>query len=252
MTGMQQESVNGNGFLKASKCCGDGTNGSIPVPIDPEAVWQALSAVPGTGVCVVGTDGNCVYSSPESKRIYTGDENFDSKGKTLYDLFPKEWADERIGFIRQVVEMRKPLAVRQVWRGSQICMVMRPIFDAEERVSHILVLSRPMEAMEAMERCSEDQSVAESEFIELGELNVLTPRELVVLALLGQGLTLKEIAERLHRSFKTIDNHRASIGRKLRKTDRLALAKLAAQAGLRVRDAELKRITPKVGQSERA
>jgi DNA-binding CsgD family transcriptional regulator len=249
MTGMQQESINGSGFPRATRSCGSGNEGSIPVPIDPEAVWQALSAVPGIGVCVVDTDGNCVYSSPESMRIYTGDENFDTTGISLYELFPKEWADERMGYIRRVVESGEPLSVRQVWRGSQICMVMRPVFDTEERVSHILVLSRPMEAME---RCCEDQRVAESEFIELGELSVLTPRELVVLALLGQGLTLKEIAEKLHRSFKTIDNHRASIGRKLRKTDRLALAKLAAQAGLRVHDAELKRISPKIGQGERA
>ncbi len=248
MTGMK-ESVNGSGFSRAMKSPVSGTGESIPVPIDPEAVWQALSAVPGIGVCVVGTDGNCVYSSPESMRIYTGDENFKMMGRSIYDLFPKEWADERMGFVRQVVETREPMSVRQVWRGSQICMVMRPILDADGGVSHILVLSRPMETMES---CCQDSDMTESEFIELGELNVLTPRELVVLALLGQGLTLKEIAEKLHRSFKTIDNHRASIGRKLRKTDRLALAKLAAQAGLRVRDAELKRITPKTGQSERA
>lgn len=82
-----------------------------------------------------------------------------------------------------------------------------------------------------------------SAIVELGDLSVLTPRELAVLALLGEGLTLKQIAERLHRSFKTIDNHRASIGRKLRESDRVGLSKLALEAGLTLGDAELKRVS---------
>jgi DNA-binding NarL/FixJ family response regulator len=74
--------------------------------------------------------------------------------------------------------------------------------------------------------------LTQSSFVGLGPLDVLTARELTVLTLVGQGLTLKQIAERLERSFKTIDNHRASIGKKLRQTDRVALSIIAARAGL--------------------
>lgn len=230
----------------------NGNNSSeIPVPIEPDAVWQALSAAPGIGVCVMTVDGITVYTSAEHRRIYWGDEHdsFDTTGREFASMYPAEWVAERMGYVKRVVEERQPLAIRQVWRGHQILAVLRPVISPEGEVTHILCVSRPTENQDLTAQFGE---VAESEFIELGDLNVLTPRELVVLALLGQGLTLKEIAERLHRSFKTIDNHRASIGRKLRKTDRLALAQLAAQAGLRVRDAELQRVQRKGSRPKRA
>jgi DNA-binding CsgD family transcriptional regulator len=212
-------------------------------------VWQALSAAPGIGVCVLTIEGVCVYSSPENRRIYWGDDSVDTRGMSIERLFPAPWVEERMAFFQRVVDERRPVAVRQVWRGHQICLVIRPVFGRGDEVTHLLCLSRPTDSLDC---CSDFAEIAESEFVELGDLNVLTPRELVVLALLGQGLTLKEIAERLHRSFKTIDNHRASIGRKLRKTDRLALARLATQAGLRVRDAELQRVEHKSARLHRA
>ncbi len=217
---------------------------SIPVPIEPSAIWQALSATPGIGVCVLTAEGTCVHSSPEALRIYLDDPTIETVGRSLTDLFPKEWANERLAYIKQVVESRKPMAIRQVWRGVQMCMVIRPIIDCNDQVTNILMLTRPTQTLDSN---AEFPIMAESEFIELGSLSVLTPRELVVLALLGQGMTLKEIAERLHRSFKTIDNHRASIGRKLEATDRLELARLASMAGLRVQDAELKRVEVSLG-----
>ena len=63
-------------------------------------------------------------------------------------------------------------------------------------------------------------------------LENLTPREREVLAMIGQGLTLPEIAERLYRSLKTIETHRLSLGRKLNASNRVALARIAIAAGL--------------------
>lgn len=60
----------------------------------------------------------------------------------------------------------------------------------------------------------------------------LTRREREILALIGLGLTRGEIAARLHRSPKTIDNHRAAMMQKLDLHDRVGLARLAIRAGL--------------------
>jgi len=46
-------------------------------------------------------------------------------------------------------------------------------------------------------------------------LESLTPMECRVLALVGQFMTSKEIAGRLGISYRTVQNHRANIGRKL-------------------------------------
>lgn len=63
-------------------------------------------------------------------------------------------------------------------------------------------------------------------------LDSLTPREREVLTLVAQGLSLPEIAEKLHRSLKTIESHRLSIGRKLDASNRVELTRIAIGAGL--------------------
>ncbi len=63
-------------------------------------------------------------------------------------------------------------------------------------------------------------------------LEELTQRELDVLELVAKGLTLLEIAERLNRSIKTIESHRASLGKKLNASNRVELARIAIAAGL--------------------
>lgn len=78
--------------------------------------------------------------------------------------------------------------------------------------------------------------------VQLGKLGALTGRELEVLALLGQGLSIKEIASCLSRSVKTISRHRDAIGKKLAQSDRVRLAEMAWRAGLTVEDAERKRV----------
>ncbi|MEM9916097.1 MAG: LuxR C-terminal-related transcriptional regulator [Planctomycetota bacterium] len=76
----------------------------------------------------------------------------------------------------------------------------------------------------------------DADVIDLGELDLLSPRELVVVALLGRGLSLKETARTLHRSVRTIETQRDSIGRKLKLADRGALIKLVQRVGLTVDD----------------
>jgi two-component system response regulator NreC len=63
-------------------------------------------------------------------------------------------------------------------------------------------------------------------------LDLLTPRELQVLRLIGQGLSRLDIAKAIHRSPKTVDNHRAAIMEKLGIHDRVELARYAISEGL--------------------
>ncbi|MFI4860019.1 MAG: LuxR C-terminal-related transcriptional regulator [Phycisphaerales bacterium JB063] len=63
-------------------------------------------------------------------------------------------------------------------------------------------------------------------------LESLTPREREVLTLVAQGLSLPEIAQKLHRSLKTIETHRLSLGRKLDASNRVELTRIAIASGL--------------------
>lgn len=60
----------------------------------------------------------------------------------------------------------------------------------------------------------------------------LTAREREVLRAIAEGLTSKEIAERLFLSVRTVDSHRASLMRKLDERSVARLTRLAIQAGL--------------------
>lgn len=60
----------------------------------------------------------------------------------------------------------------------------------------------------------------------------LSPRELEVALLLGQGLRQEQIARRLSLSAKTVNTHKTRMFEKLRITDSIALARLLGQYGL--------------------
>ncbi|MEM7626721.1 MAG: response regulator transcription factor [Planctomycetota bacterium] len=60
----------------------------------------------------------------------------------------------------------------------------------------------------------------------------MTKREQQVLALIGRGYSIPQIADKLFRSQKTIETHRQSLGRKLGVSNRVELARIAIQTGL--------------------
>jgi len=64
------------------------------------------------------------------------------------------------------------------------------------------------------------------------ELAVLTPRQKEVLQLLAEGLSMKEIAERLGVSIKTVEAHRANLMERLDIHDIPGLVRLAIRSGL--------------------
>ncbi len=63
-------------------------------------------------------------------------------------------------------------------------------------------------------------------------LSSLTEREREILALIGRGHSMPEIARMLDRSVRTVQAHRYSLGRKLEARSSLSLARLAIELGL--------------------
>jgi len=71
------------------------------------------------------------------------------------------------------------------------------------------------------------QKESSSKLKTLGKLNELTTTELKVLSLVAKQLTTNQIAEKLHNSHKTIENHRSNITLKLGLTGSNALLRFA-------------------------
>ncbi|MEO1129781.1 MAG: response regulator transcription factor [Planctomycetota bacterium] len=63
-------------------------------------------------------------------------------------------------------------------------------------------------------------------------LSILTPREREVVAYIARGMTKRQIAETMHLSIKTIENHSNNLMSKLDIHDRVGLARFAIREGL--------------------
>lgn len=231
-----------------------------PVPpgaISQEAVWQALISEPETGVGIVSIEGQVLYINRQAAQIYHGPDARpeDFIGKYWRDLHDPRWVEERLKVLHRVRLTGAPVLMRTIWRGYQLHTWIHYIeaetpeppdldgADGQGLPERFLTITRRVPSDESEENISAGPyEVIESNVADLGALEPLSARELEVLALLGQGLALKEIASVLHRSFKTVDNHRQSIGTKLHIDDRVRLAEVARRAGLTLRDAERVRL----------
>lgn len=213
--------------------------------IDCDMLVSGMLTDPQTGITIIKLSGEVLFSNDPAVAIFLGPEQ-DAKsisGKSLWSLFPDNWVKELSEFGSQVVRSREPAMVRTVWRGRQVLSWVTPLdADAPAAEARLLVISRFAHDLPGGEDAEPRFAVFESRYISLGDLDILSPRELEVLALVGQGLSIREIAAMLHRSEKTIQNHRDSIGAKLNLPNRVHVAAVARRAGLKQNDAEKTRL----------
>jgi len=203
--------------------------------VPTEILWEILSSDPGIGVSILTLDGRIEFLNQRAREIFVaGDDSGDFVGAALSDLFPEPWVDERLAIFKRLgSEASARVVIRSIWNGRQVQSTIWRIPDDDR----VLVLTRT-----GLAEPPDGADVIESKMVDLGPLSVLTTRELEVLALIGQGMRLKEIAKILYRAPKTIENHRLSIGRKLGETDRMRLAEIAREAELELSDAYLDRL----------
>lgn len=216
-----------------------------------QALGAALGSDPMSGVAIFGAGGAVVWANPQLSKMFRGPDASpeQSIGRRLNQVYPESFANEVVSLIDQCAATGKPALMRTIWRGEQIYTWVQPIksdpADTGDAAgaSQVLTISRkvrgdehPKDLFSAVEFEKLDTKT-----IDLGPLDVLSTRELEVLALLGQGLSAADIAAVLHRSVKTINTHRESIGKKLKMDDRVKLAAVAQRAGLRITDAARER-----------
>lgn len=207
---------------------------------DEETLWRVLVEEPANGVMIVSGTGLILYANEQAARTLLNRPAAEILGRSLDELFPAEWARERTDLMDSMTVGGAPILLRSIWRGRQLHTTIRRLNGHRRTDARYLHISRHPHAEH--DSVPHGFRTVDSRVVELGALDALSTRELEVLALLGQGLRIKEIAALVHRTPKTIDNHRTSIGRKLRGADRVQLARLASLAGLELKDAALKRV----------
>lgn len=214
--------------------------------VDLSTLVSGLITDPQIGVSVVRLSGEILFTNTQAVRIFLGDEAdpVDTADQSLWGLFPEAWVRECAGYGSEVIRSGEPAMIRTVWKGRQVLSWVSPLDpQAPLAEARLLIISRfSPDSPIGDENGAPRFTLYESKHIRLGDLDILSPRELEVLALVGQGLSIKEIAAMLHRSEKTIQNHRDSIGSKLGLANRVHVAAIARRAGLTPQDASKTRI----------
>lgn len=153
-------------------------------------------------------------------------------GKHLDEVVGPEVSRTVIEVMQRAIDSGSPLVAESIYQGDKFRTTFRPISPAADGTARVLVVS-PTVFTTSHGRSSPTKYPTVAIDPEKSEpLASLTERELEVLKLIGEGLSTAEIAETLHRSIKTIEGHRASIGKKLHVTNRVELARLAIRAGI--------------------
>ena len=208
-----------------------------------DQILEALANDPAVGVTVIDLSGAYHFVNQKSMSMCLGGKVKDAIGKSAYDLFPRAFIDEQITLLKQVHQTQQPVMVRYIRNGRQVQSLITPIDIDESPLPCFLYITHEGEH----DPKHEEFEIIESKLADFGPLDVLTRRELEVLSLIKHGMTLDQIAKLLHRSRKTIDNHRTSIAKKLGESSRVRLAQIAEHAGLELKDADLQRIGTRKG-----
>lgn len=215
--------------------------GSTPVPW-PTA-FHCMASDPSTGVCVVSTDLRIGYMNDQAAEMFHG---MPLKGSALVgahwgDFMPAAWVQERVQIQQAMLVHGRPVLVRSIWRD---CQHFTWINHIEPEIAGVEagVGAKPDAFLWVTRRSAGDElrqvlagegfERVDSKLVRLERLRVLTSRELEVMALLGQGLSVRETAKVLFRSEKTVERHRDAIHAKLSVSDRAELVRIALRAGL--------------------
>ncbi len=195
-----------------------------------------------TMVLAAFPDGEILFANKLATDVFADQTPQSVVGKNLADVSPQEWANERIHFFKLALDLNYPIMVTEILKGARVCSTVSPIRLKNNSTSNKILLVTvehitPEELQNFREQYSTDQFYT-AKINDLDKLEVLSPRELEILALMGQGLRQKQIAELLHRSISTVDRHRERIGEKLGITDRVELVALARKAALEITDAQ--------------
>lgn len=191
---------------------------------------------------VLTPDGTVVYANAVAANGFPGVNRETVKGKHLTEITPPDWANERIRYMQKAAQTGKAIPMIDLIAGTRLITTLHPIeIEHKGRLETLVFITvepiSPVQLQTVRSKMIGEELIM-AEHIDLGRLNVLTAREIEVLALMGQGLRQKDIASKLCRSVSTIDRHRERIGIKLGIKDRADLIIVAREAVLEVDDAK--------------
>lgn len=150
-------------------------------------------------------------------------------GTGMESLFDRAFAAEREALMRPTIEESRMIAYDQIVRGRRYLTRVWALDPSEFGKRGVFIVAEPCATPDPMYESGHLRTALQCD---LGDLDLLTRRELEIFRLLAEGMTGQQIADTLHRSPKTIEFHTARILSSLSLRNRTELARLAAERGL--------------------
>ncbi len=199
--------------------------------------WEALDADPGQVAWALTRELELSFVGAYAAAMIAGRPASELTGRSLRDVVPSAFAERMAAMFELVSTTRSRALGSALWNGKRVRSTYVPSCDATGSVTEMLVITRlaPL-GVGAM------PEVDEADYIDLGDLDHLSARELEVLAYFGQGMRAADVAARIHRSVKTIRRFQSELTRKLGIEGRCGLSLFARDIGLRPHHAGLRRL----------
>ncbi len=194
-----------------------------------DSLWFALVNDSHSSVMILGSDGVVEYAN-QVACAFIGKQPSEVIGRNYAELFDEHHAAERLGLMTQVMKSGNAIAIDGMVRGVAVRTVYRPVPGSSN--SRVLLTSRLGPTLQHQANHLETLPVVRARADDYGKLSTLTAREMEILKHIGEGLSTADIAKKLHRSVKTIEWHRVSLGNKLGVSNRVELARIAIAAGI--------------------
>lgn len=224
--------------------------------IDHDSLWAALTEDVQRPILIISGEGRIAYANDLFARLLD-EQPARLIGRMLPEVLPSALAGERVAIVRRALTQERPLMFIERIRGKWARTIIRRVRDTgspaargDQYAMAVFLLGAPPTKMRSVAAGGEGHphapgthehddngwtaryEVVHAASDDPGQLANLSKRELEVLALIGEGLSTRDIAKRLGRTIKTVEWHRASLGRKLNITNRVELAQIAIGAGM--------------------
>lgn len=211
---------------------------NAPTAHDPSgAVYGNLAVLteyPGACLAVIDEDHRYLFVSDAKARLL-GEDPSSIVGRRGSEIFGEEWEHERRPLVREAIVGATSVAMVETIRGWRCITKIHGIEPDAHGRRRAVVMLRPVAWIPGgvdRARATHNGRFVEARHNDGDVVKQLSPTEIDVLRLIGLGLSTEDLARVLHRSRKTIEWHRSSLGRKLGMVNRVELAMLAVRAGL--------------------
>lgn len=190
---------------------------------DVVAVLQeAITDDTGCAVALLSTTGQVRVCNTTCATTLDRQAPADLIGTRLTEALPPSMVSAHKRAQQQAIDAQQPVVIDGPFGGRRSLATYRLLHTAEDTFLLLVIAAWTPDAQIAQ---GQDTIVITAS--EDGPLADLTPRELDVLRGIAAGFSTSEIAHALHRSVKTIEGHRVSLGNKLNVRNRVQLAQLA-------------------------